>query len=143
MVVLNVVVYATAGFLGLAFLLQTLHRLSVVQTTIAEPVAVEAMAPTSAMSEAADRSEEPIESISERMVPSLAGPLDRSADHVLGRHVRTVFRIWVIVFGLVGAQMAWVLRPFIGHPNTPFTWFRATGSNFFEGVLTSIRALLW
>jgi len=31
MVTLNVIVYATAGFLGLGFLLQTLRRLSMIQ----------------------------------------------------------------------------------------------------------------
>ena len=41
------------------------------------------------------------------------GALDRLEGQVLGRHVKTCFRIWVLVFGLVGA-MGWVLRmPFI------------------------------
>jgi hypothetical protein len=124
MIVLNVIVYATAGFLGLAFLLQTLHRLSIVQATTPAPtteiVVVDDGGGSNSMTD---------------------GPLDASGDHVLGRHVRTVFRIWVIVFGLVGAQMAWVLRPFIGHPHQAFTWFRPTGSNFFEGVYTSLKAL--
>ncbi len=30
--------------------------------------------------------------------------------------VRVGFRCWVVLFGLVGAQMGWVLRPFIGDP---------------------------
>jgi hypothetical protein len=123
MVILNVVVYAVAGCLGLAFLLQTLHRLSLVQTPAAVVI-------SSGDEIAADST-----------APASTGPLDPSGDHVLGRHVRTVFRIWVIVFGLVGAQMAWVLRPFIGHPNQAFTWFRPTGSNFFECVASSLKAL--
>jgi hypothetical protein len=40
----------------------------------------------------------------------------------------------VIVFGLVGSQMSWVLRPFVGQPGRPFEWFRPKESNFFEGV---------
>jgi hypothetical protein len=31
--------------------------------------------------------------------------------------------IWVVIYGLVGMQMGWLLRPFIGHPGTPFEWF--------------------
>jgi hypothetical protein len=62
--------------------------------------------------------------------------------HVLGQHVRTIFRIWIIVFGLVGAQMGWILRPFIGSPDLPFTWFRTRQGNFFEAVLTAIGRLL-
>jgi hypothetical protein len=119
MVLLNVIVYAVAGFLGLAFLLQTLHRLTIIQSNI-DP--------------------QPLPQVSEGESPA-SGPLDESGDHVLGQHVRTIFRIWVIVFGLVGAQMAWVLRPFIGHPHQAFTWFRPTGSNFFQGVFQSLKAL--
>jgi hypothetical protein len=110
----NVVIFATAGFLGMLFLLQTLHRLSV-----ARP-ALEAVEPASPTGE----------------IPSSpSGALDRVDDQALSRHVKTIFRLWLIVFGLVGAQMAWVLRPFVGNPNLPFTWFRGRESNFFQAVL--------
>ena len=58
---------------------------------------------------------------------------------MLGKHVKTVFKLWVIVFALVGAQMGWVLRPFIGNPNLPFTWFRGRESNFFQAVLHTFQ----
>jgi hypothetical protein len=61
---------------------------------------------------------------------------------VSSRNVRTVFRIWVLVFGLVGAQTGWVLRPFIGDPSKPFTFFRERQSNFFEGVVKTTGRLL-
>ena len=60
---------------------------------------------------------------------------------MLGPNVKTVFRCWVILFGLVGAQMGWVLRPFIGKPGLPFVWFRGRESNFFEGVWQAIVSL--
>jgi hypothetical protein len=120
MVLLNVFVFAIAGLLGLAFLLQTLHRMSI--TIITSPPALNPNVP--------DRDENQSEP-SETITP---GPLDHSSEHVLAPHVKTVFRIWVIVFGLVGCQMAWVLRPFIGHPGEPFTWFRHPHSNFFQAV---------
>jgi len=47
----------------------------------------------------------------------------------------------VIVFGLVGAQMGWVLRPFIGNPDVPFTWFRVRESSFFEAVWNALMKL--
>ncbi len=37
--------------------------------------------------------------------------------------------------------MGWVLRPFIGHPDLPFTWFRGRESNFFQGVLHTLQSL--
>ena len=54
---------------------------------------------------------------------------------------KRVFQIWVIVFGLVGAQMGWVLRPFIGSPDLPFVWFRGRESSFFQGVLRAFLSL--
>jgi len=112
MVLLNVFVFAMAGLLGLAFLLQTLHRLTILGFTTPETDVVVETEP------ATD-----------------AGPLDQPDNQVLAPHVRTVFRVWVIVFGLVGCQMAWVLRPFIGHPDQPFAWFRHPNSNFFQAVV--------
>ena len=60
---------------------------------------------------------------------------------MLGHHVKTVFRIWVVVFGLVGAQMSWVLRPFVGDPASPFVWFRPRTSNFFQAVAQTLSNL--
>jgi hypothetical protein len=53
-----------------------------------------------------------------------------------------IFQVWVIIFGLVGAQMAWLLRPFIGHPARPFEWFRTRQGNFFESVFDHLSHLM-
>jgi hypothetical protein len=125
MVLLNVLVFAVAGVLGLLFLLRTLHRLTQVPTVPIPdvPVQAEVVAPSDVP---------PPESAPFDSPPPSA--LDPLAGHVLGPHVKGVFRCWVIVFGLVGAQMAWILRPFIGSPDMPFAWFRPRDSNFFEAV---------
>jgi hypothetical protein len=110
MLLLNVAVFAVAGFLGLTFLLQTLHRI-----TVAGPATAD--------------------------LPETEGALERLEGHVLGRNVKAVFYCWIIVFGLVGAQMSWVLRPFVGDPNLAFEWFRSRRSNFFDAVAETIRQL--
>lgn len=115
MVLLNVAVFAASGFLAQAFLLQTLQRLSIVQTI-----------------------EPPSEDVPIGETPSAVRPI---TDQFLGRHVKTIFRLWMVLFGLVGGQMAWVLRPFIGNPSVRFTWFRSRHSNFFEAVFHAIGAL--
>ena len=117
MVLVNVVVFGVSGSLGLSFLLQTLHRLSVAPL----------LAPESSGSDEPGE-EKPGGGV---VIP---GPLDPLEGQVLGRHVKTIFRCWVILFGLVGAQMGWVLRPFVGDPDLPFQWFRFRESNFFQGV---------
>ncbi len=35
-----------------------------------------------------------------------------------------ILQIWILVFGFVGAQMAWSLRPFIGSPDREFEFLR-------------------
>lgn len=40
------------------------------------------------------------------------------------RHRRMV-RVWLIVYAFVGIQMGWVLRPFVGRPGAPTTFFRS------------------
>jgi hypothetical protein len=118
MLLFNVVIFAVSGVLGLTFLLQTLQRLS----TIEPP-----------NWESAD------DSVVELEGP--AGALDPLENRALGKHVKAVFRIWVFVFAIVGAQMGWVLRPFIGSPDLPFAWFRPRESNFFEAVLHAFAHL--
>lgn len=39
------------------------------------------------------------------------------------RH-RTVLRCWLAIYAFIGIQMAWILRPFVGNPGSPVTFFR-------------------
>jgi len=48
----------------------------------------------------------------------------------------------MFLYGIVGAQMAWLMRPFIGVPNLPFQIFRPVEGNFFVAVLKAILKLL-
>jgi hypothetical protein len=111
MVLLNVAMCAAAGALGLTFLRQTLHRLTI--AGVLPPPAIPPPLPGGTLPPSA---------------------LDRLEGQPLGQHVVAVFRCWMIVFALVGSQMGWVLRPFIGNPEIPFTFFRARDSNFFLAV---------
>lgn len=47
-----------------------------------------------------------------------------------------------MIYGLVGAQMGWLLRPFIGNPNLPFEWFRPRQGSFFQAVLSHLDKLM-
>jgi hypothetical protein len=52
-----------------------------------------------------------------------------------------VFSGWTLIYAVVGAQMGWILRPFIGAPSEPFRWFRERDSNFFVVVWESLQRL--
>lgn len=113
MVLLNVIVFGVAGILGLSFLLQTLHRISMAQENSPAPIQVQAH----------ENAEEVTRSV-----------IDRLDSREIRPPIKAVFRIWLVVFALVGSQMGWVLRPFIGAPGKPFTWLRPVESNFFEAI---------
>jgi hypothetical protein len=52
------------------------------------------------------------------------------------RRHRWMFWLWIAIYAFVGIQMAWVLRPFIGSPDAPVTFFReGAWSNAYVAVL--------
>ena len=137
MVLLNVVVFAVAGVLGLGFLLQTLHRMNLARQVADFDATVARHATTEDDADAVPSTDEFAASVSPPLPPPLVRPDARpTAGSVWG-----VFRVWVFVFGAVGAQMAWVLRPFIGDPHQPFAWFRPVGGNFYQSVITQAGRL--
>jgi hypothetical protein len=97
MVLLNVVLLAAAGFVGLGFLRRTLGRISEVEV----------------------------------------------ADGREGNNSGVAaFSVWVVIYGVVGLQMAWILRPFIGHPSARFEMFRPRSGNFLSGLFENLGKLV-
>jgi hypothetical protein len=149
MVVLNVIMFAISGFLGLGFLLQTLHRLSLARDWAEqrkeeppkslEPTETPVAAPPAVAPEAPAAGDAP-RILSHRS--TTPGALDRLGSAGVNHNVKLVFQLWVLVFALVGAQMGWVLRPFIGNPHIAFSFFRSRNSNFFESVFEHLRHLI-
>lgn len=137
MVLLNVLTFALSGVLGFAFLLQTLNRLDITRKFGSPPPL--SPAKTAENTEQQQNPQE-AELVKAETVEEL-GALDRVSAYTLAKRVRTVFGCWMVIFALVGAQMSWVLRPFIGAPHTPFQWFRPRGSNFFESVMHTLIGL--
>ncbi|MCC6681185.1 MAG: hypothetical protein IT445_09835 [Phycisphaeraceae bacterium] len=81
-----------------------------------------------------------IASISAQMILSrLYRPLIES-----NRRHRLLLRAWLVIYGFVGIQMGWVLRPFIGHPDGPVAFFRqgAWGNGYVE-LFQKILALFY
>ncbi len=113
---LNVLLFGIAGLISLAILRGALGH--VFETRVEKSVEA---APDSALEPGA--------------------PVTPAATSGNGR-AKTVFGVWLVVYGIVGAQMGWVLRPFIGAPGLPFELFRARESNFFNDVLKTIGDFL-
>lgn len=73
-----------------------------------------------------------------------AAPAPMEIPHPADEGTGTILGVWVVIYGAVGVQMAWLLRPFIGHPSATFEWFRVrTGaSNFVIGLFENLRHLV-
>jgi hypothetical protein len=46
--------------------------------------------------------------------------------------------IWILLFGFVGTQLAWTLRPFFGDPDSQFALFREISGTFYTDILQTI-----
>jgi hypothetical protein len=70
----------------------------------------------------------------EAMAPQPA-PGERPASMIL-------LYIWILLFGFVGTQLAWTLRPFFGNPRAPFELFRDLDGTFYGDILSTLGSLL-
>jgi hypothetical protein len=76
--------------------------------------------------------------------------------HVLRRAADVMFRdgetkrqqksqrlltVWCLLYGTVGAQMGWLLRPFLGAPGRDFAWLCLRDGNFFGALAATLRDL--
>jgi len=50
--------------------------------------------------------------------------------------------IWILLFGFVGTQLAWTLRPFFGSPGEPFEIFRSIEGTFYADIFRTLGQLL-
>jgi hypothetical protein len=51
------------------------------------------------------------------------------------RRLQVPMLLYFLVYGVVGAQLAWVLRPFIGSPSLGFQVFRQLEGSIFGTVI--------
>jgi hypothetical protein len=58
--------------------------------------------------------------------------------------LRTVFAVWLLTFALVGGEVAWALRPFVGSVYEPAAFLRpdALDGNVYEFIATDIAPYL-
>lgn len=128
MVVLNVLFFAASGLGGLIFLRRALEAAIREGSLAWEDVGGDAAKPP-APPEPESPAEHPA---AERRGGVPLAPVTRT---------RLLFTFWIIIYGAVGAQMGWILRPFIGYPGAPFQLFRERRSNFFEALFDALEQL--
>lgn len=120
--ILNVLFFAIAGFAGANVFYKIL---------ISESIKTE----SKTQSEEADKESE-----------SNTNPLDKN-DIQKYKSIKVNSRqnflfFWILLYGFVGSQLAWTLRPFLGSPGLPFEIFRELGGNFYTNIIQSIGHVL-
>ena len=56
---------------------------------------------------------------------------------------KLLLKVWIVIYAVVGMQLGWRLRPFIGSPGSPFEIFRSQeDGNFYISVWQSLMSLL-
>lgn len=135
LVALNVVFFAISGFAGLAFLRRALATLFEAPR---EPP------PPPPREEPARESPDEPPRLSPLVVPPPPSlpPIPSRRAAPPADPGRRVFTVWIVTYCIVGAQMAWILRPFIGTPGQEFAFFRPRGSNFFEALWHTLQRLV-
>ena len=66
-----------------------------------------------------------------------------SESEIVGQETRDkILKLWLVLYGLVGCQLGWTLRPFFGYPGMPFELFREMGGNFYLDIVNAIAEIL-
>ncbi len=111
-ILLNTVILLLTGAVGLSFLVSGMQSMN-----------------AQARAEQGERTEQP-ETVEQLLNAPAAQPVSMN-----------LLMIWVLLYGFVGTQLAWTLRPFHGDPSMPFILFRPVESNFYLGVIETITRL--
>lgn len=134
LLLLNVAVFAIGGLLGLMVLRRATRDI------FTPPSAAKTSPP------AVPPTPEPTEASPETPAATAATPWPATVttariSHQGAEQARRLMGVWCCVYGVVGAQMGWLLRPFLGSPDAPFEWFRQRDGNFLVAVLRTIGKL--
>jgi hypothetical protein len=119
---LNVSILTLTGVVGLQFLVSGVHSLN--RSDPAEP----------AQPEITDLAEPQEPSHEEHRPPISPFTYRRSVN-------LTLLYLWLMLYGFVGTQLGWTLRPFFGDPDKAFVLFRAIDGNFYLGVIEAFVRL--
>ena len=158
---LNVAILALSALVGLRFMtegMRTLNQHGLLAPAPAEPAA--APAPAEEKVPAAvgvgNGAAPAIQPVPQPMPQPMPQPVQVPVGYVLQPIQRpapakaaggqtppsmTLLYIWILLFGFVGTQLAWTLRPFFGSPGKPFSLYRQIDGNFYAEIFKTIAHL--
>lgn len=112
---LNVMILSLTGIIGLRFLVNGMHSMNALANESPLP---------------------PPPVFNDNGKPTPPPPLPPIA-HPQATNMSLLY-IWIALYGFVGTQLGWTLRPFFGDPNVPFQIFRQLEGNFYVDIVQTI-----
>jgi len=149
---LNVAILTLTALVGLRFLtsgMRALNEHTVVESTRSSQVVVPATHRQLAMATvggAADPTQPPTngnQSTNHLPVPAPGTAEAAGFQPAAGERPASMILlyVWILLFGFVGTQLAWTLRPFFGSPKKPFELFRDIEGTFYSDILGTLASL--
>jgi hypothetical protein len=137
MVLLNVVLMGLAGLVSVGYLLRALRRARLDSTLpqIEPPAQPAEPEPSSPPFQDPAPSVHPLHRVAEERRRAAA------MQPIASEPIPPIFLIWIFTYGIVGAQMGWILRPFIGAPGQPFELFRDRSGSVVQGIFNALRSM--
>ncbi|MGL6343579.1 MAG: actin-binding WH2 domain-containing protein [Waterburya sp.] len=83
-----------------------------------------------------------IEKEESELKANLIADMDKPVEVKLLQNRHKLIKAWLFLYGFVGSQLGWTLRPFFGSSNLPFELFREIESNFYVEVVKIIGTFL-
>ncbi|MCU0492028.1 MAG: hypothetical protein MUD01_10590 [Chloroflexaceae bacterium] len=123
---LNVAILTLTGFIGLGFLLDGMRNMN------------ELLSSATAAPKPAAPPEAPAEATTSQATPKAPAKPTPAANPPVNMNL---LYIWVVLYGFVGTQLAWTLRPFFGDPGQPFEIFRRIEGNFYVNIYHTLVSL--
>jgi hypothetical protein len=154
---LNVAILALTALVGLRFLISGMRALNehvAVESTLSNQIVVPAQQQhrelvSATVGGAADHATQPITNgdvptASQNQNPTRGAAKVKRPQAAAGERPASMglLYIWIILFGFVGTQLAWTLRPFFGSPGKPFELFRNIEGTFYGDILGTLGSLL-
>ena len=73
---------------------------------------------------------------------SMIALMEKESAEKISANRHKLIKAWLFLYGFVGSQLGWTLRPFVGTPEEPFALFREIESNFYVQVIKIIGKVL-
>jgi hypothetical protein len=145
---LNVAILALTALIGLRFLtsgMRALNRHVVLESTLVNQAVLPTQQRQRALVSASvgGAAEHSTQAPTNGAAPTVPTTQERAAELAAGDRPASMLLlyIWILLFGFVGTQLAWTLRPFFGSPGQPFELFRDLDGTFYGDILSTLGML--